>query len=96
MTKDVEQEYPVFKGLQRPLEFLGLRGRYIYWAAATAGGGILSFIIAYAVFGFIVGLVVLTAIAAVGITMIMIKQHKGLHTKKIWKGLYIYKRRGSL
>ena len=25
-------EYPVFKGLQRPLEFMGLRGRYIYWA----------------------------------------------------------------
>ena len=26
--------YPVFKGLQRPLEFMMLRGRYIYW-----GGG---------------------------------------------------------
>ena len=38
-------EYPVFKGLQRPLEFMGLRGRYIYWAASTAGAAILSFII---------------------------------------------------
>ena len=35
-------EYPVFKGLQ---EFMGLRGRYIYWAASTAGAAILSFII---------------------------------------------------
>ena len=26
-------DYPVFKGLQKPLEFMGLRGRYIYWAA---------------------------------------------------------------
>ena len=30
-------EYPVFKGLQRPLEFMGLRGRYITWAAIAAG-----------------------------------------------------------
>ena len=29
-------DYPIFKGLQRPLEFFGLQGRYIYWAAATA------------------------------------------------------------
>lgn len=38
---DTKQErfpdYPIFKGLQRPLEFFGLQGRYIYWAAATAG-----------------------------------------------------------
>ena len=37
---DTKQErfpdYPIFKGLQRPLEFFGLQGRYIYWAAATA------------------------------------------------------------
>ena len=50
-------DYPVFKGLQKPLEFLGLRGRYIYWAAATVGGGLLSFLIGYIVFGFLVGLV---------------------------------------
>ena len=33
-------DYPLFKGLQRPLEVMGLQGRYIYWAAGTAGGGI--------------------------------------------------------
>ena len=37
--------YPVFKGLQKPLEFLGIQGRYIYWAAGTAGGAIVGFII---------------------------------------------------
>ena len=31
-------DYPLFKGLQKPLEFMGIQGRYIYWAAATAGG----------------------------------------------------------
>ena len=25
--------YPMFKGLQKPLEFMGIQGRYITWAA---------------------------------------------------------------
>ena len=29
-------DYPLFKGLQRPLEFMGIQGRYIYWAAFSA------------------------------------------------------------
>lgn len=29
-------DYPLFKGLQRPLEFMGIQGRYIYWAAGVA------------------------------------------------------------
>ena len=45
--------YPMFKGLQKPLEFMGFQGRYITWAAATVGGGILSFIIVYCILGFI-------------------------------------------
>ena len=40
-------DYPLFKGLQRPLEFMGIQGRYIYWAAGSAGGAIVGFVIAY-------------------------------------------------
>ena len=56
---DTKQErfpdYPIFKGLQRPLEFFGLQGRYIYWAAATAGGAVAGFILGYCIFGFVAG-----------------------------------------
>ena len=45
-------DYPLFKGLQRPLEFMGIQGRYIYWAAGVAGGAIVGFIIAYCLVGF--------------------------------------------
>ena len=48
--------YPMFKGLQRPLEFMGLQGRYITWAAITAAVGILGFMLVYAMAGFIIGL----------------------------------------
>ena len=39
--------YPMFKGLQKPLEFMGIQGRYITWAAIAVGGAILGFIIVY-------------------------------------------------
>lgn len=52
-------DYPLFKGLQRPLEFMGIQGRYIYWAAGSAGGAIVGFVIAYCLAGFVAGLVVL-------------------------------------
>ena len=41
----------MFKGLQKPLEFMGIQGRYITWAACAVGGAILGFIIAYCIFG---------------------------------------------
>lgn len=83
-------DYPLFRGLQRPLEFMGLQGRYIYWAAGAAGGAILGFIIAYCIAGFVAGLVVLVASISVGSALILFKQRKGLHTKKEDKGVYIY------
>ena len=46
-------DYPLFKGLQRPLELMGLQGRYIYWAAGVAGGAIVGFIAAYCLMGFV-------------------------------------------
>ena len=83
-------DYPVFKGLQKPLEFMGFQGRYIYWAVGTVGGAIVGFIIAYCLVGFVVGLVVLVVAISAGAALIFLKQRKGLHTKKSDQGVYIY------
>lgn len=83
-------DYPVFKGLQRPLELMGIQGRYIYWAAGTAGGAIVGFIAAYCLLGFVAGLIALTAILSVGISLIIVKQRQGLHSKRIDKGVFVY------
>ena len=89
-------DYPVFKGLQKPLEFMGFQGRYIYWAAGTVGGAIVGFIIAYCLVGFVVGLVVLVVAISAGADLIFLKQRKGLHTKKSDQGVYIYAHDKSL
>ena len=89
-VNDLSSDYPVFKGLQRPLEFLGFQGRYIYWAAGTAGGAIVGFIIGYVAVSFVVALVVATAILAFGGVMTLLKQRKGLHSKNEEKGIFIF------
>ena len=53
-------------------------------------GAIVGFIIAYCLAGFVVGLVVLVAVVSTGIALIMLKQRKGLHTKKDGREVYIY------
>lgn len=80
----------MFTGLQRPLEFMGLQGRYITWAAITAGVGILGFMLVYALVGFILALAFAVISISVGVVLIMVKQRRGLYTKKIDKGVFIY------
>ena len=89
-VNDPYPDYPVFKGLQRPLEFLGFQGRYIYWAAGTAGGATIGFIISYVAVSFVVALVVATVILAFGGVMTFLKQRKGLHSKNEEKGIFIF------
>lgn len=80
----------MFKGLQKPLEFMGIQGRYITWAACAIGCSILGFIIAYCISGFIVGLIVLLVSLSSGTALVFVKQKKGLHTKKEDQGVFVY------
>ncbi len=86
----------MFKGLQRPLEFMGIQGRYIYWAAGATGGAIVGFIVAYCLSGFFAGLIVLVAALGCGAALILLKQRKGLHSKKNDKGVFVYARSKGL
>lgn len=92
MAEEQYQEFPMFKGLQKPLEFMGVQGRYIYWAAGAIGGAIVGFIIAYCLIGFVAGLIALVASLGIGAVFIIMKQRKGLHTKKEDDGVFIFAR----
>ncbi len=83
-------DYPLLKGLQKPLEFMGLQGRYIYWAAGTIVGTIVVFIIVYCLLGFLAGLITAVICVSAGAGLIIVKQRKGLHTKKTDHGVFIF------
>lgn len=88
--QDEHIHYPIFKGLQHPLEFMGFQGRYITWAAITAASALLGFMLVYTLLGFIAALVWMVASISVGAGMILVRQRRGLHTKKEEKGVFIY------
>lgn len=83
--------YPVFKGLQKPLEFMGIRGKFLVYAAASIGVGFVAFLIVAMIAGKLFGLLALVGVAGAGIGFIFIKQKEGLHSKKKYKGVVVYK-----
>ena len=85
-TVETNMEYQMFKGLQRPLEFLGLQGRYITWAAITAGVGILGFMLVYALTSCLLALAFSAVSISTGIGLIMVRQRRGLYSKILLSG----------
>lgn len=83
--------YPVFKGLQKPLEFLGIRGRFLTFAAGAIGFSFVGFIVFSIIMGKLAGFIAMVITAAIGLIAIFIKQRSGLHAKKRHKGVFVYK-----
>lgn len=82
--------YPVFKGLQKPLEFMGIRGRFLTFAVAAIGASFIGFILFSIIIGKLGGFIAMIVIAVVGLLTIYIKQRGGLHNKKRHKGIYFF------
>ncbi len=89
--KNGQDGFPVFKGLQKPLEFMGIRGRFLTLAAVAIGVSFVGFIAFSIVLGKLAGFVAMLVMAAVGLATIFVKQRGGLHNKKRAKGIYVYK-----
>lgn len=80
---------PVFKGLQKPLEFLGIRGRFLYYVAGALGIGFLGYILCSVFLGQIIALILLAVFAVGGYLFSLLAQKKGLHSKKKSKDILI-------
>lgn len=86
-----QKGYPVFKGLQKPLEFMGIRGRFLTLAAAAIGVSFIGFILFSIALGKLAGFIAMLVMAVVGLIIIYIKQRGGLHNKRREKGIFVYK-----
>lgn len=90
-NKSNQDGFPVFKGLQKPLEFMGIRGRFLTLAAIAIGVSFVGFIVFSIALGKLAGFIAMLVMAAAGLATIFVKQRGGLHSKKRAKGIYIYK-----
>lgn len=82
--------YPVFKGLQKPLEFMGIRGRFLTYAAGAIGISFMGYIVFSILLGKFAGFIAMIIMAAIGLASIYLKQKTGLHNKKKSRGVFIY------
>ena len=85
-----QEGFPVFKGLQKPLEFMGIRGRFLTLAALAIGVSFVGFILFSIVLGKLAGFIAMFVMAVIGLVTIFIKQRGGLYNKRRDKGIYIY------
>lgn len=90
-NKNGQDGFPVFKGLQKPLEFMGIRGRFLTLAAVAIGVSFVGFIVFSIALGKLAGFIAMLVMAAAGLATIFVKQRGGLHSKKRAKGIYVYK-----
>lgn len=86
-----QDSFPVFKGLQKPLEFMGIRGRFLTLAAAAVGVSFVGFIVCSIALGKLAGFIAMVSMALTGLVTIYIKQRGGLHNKRRSRGIHIYK-----
>ena len=85
----MEQEYQVYKGLQKPFTLFGLRGVNVVWGAIAAGGGLILFAIIYMIGGLILGLLAAGALISFAAYKINFHLKYGLHNKDWMKGEWI-------
>ena len=90
-NKSNQDGFPVFKGLQKPLEFMGIRGRFLTLAAVAIGVSFVGFIVFSIALGKLAGFIAMLVMAAAGLATIFVKQRSRLHNKKRAKGIYVYK-----
>lgn len=81
--------FEVYRGLQKPLVFKSLKGRYIYWGLACVVSGFLLAVILSVAINFLSGLLALVVITFGGLGCTAWQQRKGLHHKTRAKGAYL-------
>ena len=77
-------------GLQRPLEFKGIRGRFLGWMAGIVGVAMMGTLILLTTTSFLVALIFLLIVVAVGYLIIRTKQKQGLHNKRKCRDRLVY------
>lgn len=83
------KSYKIFKGLQKPLEFMGLKGRYVWFGFGAWIVTFVGFIVTYIISGFLPACGVLLGLPVSTLLWIRKKSKRGLHSKRTDTGVFI-------
>ncbi len=83
------RRYQLYKGLQKPLSYKGLQGRFIGWGASALVGGLVSGGLIGAMLNMYLGVLFSLVVICSMFMLILSRQRKGLHSKTRHRGIFI-------
>jgi len=91
MNANNDRRFSVYKGLQRPIQFKGLKGMYIYIAFALALSSLVIGVLVTFLTTILVGSTSIVVVAFGGIIGMALYQRKyGLYQKNNVKGTFVF------
>jgi len=84
------ERYPVYKGLEQPLSYRGLKGKFIGWGIGSLIGGLFLGGIVGAASNMYLGLLLSILLGGGGFACTLYRQKMGLHNKKRHQGLFVH------
>lgn len=88
----MKESFTVYKGLQKPLVFKGMKGRFITLTLGLAMSVFILGVIIYLLFGGVVALIFVGVYGSIGGVYLAMEQKKGLYPKKKDKKKILIKR----
>jgi len=82
------KQYPIYKGLQKPLIYRGFQGKFIGWGIGSLVGGLVLGGIIGSMVGMGIGGVICIGTIVGGLFITAKQQKKGLHSKTRNTGIY--------
>jgi len=85
-----DRKFSVYKGLQRPIMFKGLKGSYIYYAFALALSSMVIAFLVTVISSILTGTFVMAVVVFGGIIGMALYQRKfGLYRKRVSRGVFV-------
>src|ERR1700739_1163876 len=84
------RKFPIYKGLQKPLQFRGFKGKYIYWGVGALLAGLVLGALTMSLVNLWLGAIVLIGPIVGGLLYIAHKQKGGLHSKSRKRAVFVH------
>jgi len=87
------ERYPIYKGLEQPLSYKGLKGKFIGWGIASLGSGLFFGGLIGALSSMYLGFLLSILLSGGLFSYTLYRQKGGLHNKTKNSGLFIHQNR---
>jgi hypothetical protein len=82
------KQFPIYKGLQKPLIYRGFQGKFIGWGVASLIIGVVSGGLIGSLTSMVLGGVITISVMTAGLFITSQQQKKGLHSKTRYIGVF--------